>query len=67
MIYTPAANRKEENIFVKFLKDQYNIFKSYAFLFRFHPSNNDSLASGSTDGLVNVFDLSQGKVGPFLR
>jgi len=28
---------------------------------KFHPSNNDSLASGSTDGLVNVFDLSQGK------
>ncbi|XP_046905433.1 WD repeat-containing protein 89 [Hypomesus transpacificus] len=27
---------------------------------RFHPSNKDRLASGSTDGLVNVFDLSQG-------
>lgn len=26
----------------------------------FHPRNKDRLASGSTDGLVNVFDLSQG-------
>ncbi|KAM7376420.1 hypothetical protein PAMP_006155 [Pampus punctatissimus] len=27
---------------------------------RFHPRDKDRLASGSTDGLVNVFDLSQG-------
>ncbi|XP_020355435.1 WD repeat-containing protein 89 [Oncorhynchus kisutch] len=27
---------------------------------RFHPRNADHLASGSTDGLVNVFDLSLG-------
>lgn len=27
---------------------------------RFHPQDKDRLASGSTDGLVNVFDLSQG-------
>ncbi|XP_030575034.1 WD repeat-containing protein 89 [Archocentrus centrarchus] len=27
---------------------------------RFHPRHKDRLASGSTDGLVNVFDLSQG-------
>ncbi|KAM3870909.1 LOW QUALITY PROTEIN: WD repeat-containing protein 89 [Diretmus argenteus] len=27
---------------------------------RFHPRNKDRLASGSTDGLVNVFDLSRG-------
>ncbi|XP_037550691.1 WD repeat-containing protein 89 [Nematolebias whitei] len=27
---------------------------------RFHPQDRDRLASGSTDGLVNVFDLSQG-------
>ncbi|XP_031729095.1 WD repeat-containing protein 89 [Anarrhichthys ocellatus] len=27
---------------------------------RFHPRENDRLASGSTDGLVNVFDLSRG-------
>ncbi|KAL0969033.1 hypothetical protein UPYG_G00221800 [Umbra pygmaea] len=27
---------------------------------RFHPQNADCLASGSTDGLVNVFDLSLG-------
>lgn len=26
----------------------------------FHPQDKDRLASGSTDGLVNVFDLSQG-------
>ena len=34
---------------------------------RFHPTNNDSMASGSTDGLVNVFDLSQGKVNKIRR
>ncbi|XP_036431030.1 WD repeat-containing protein 89 [Colossoma macropomum] len=28
---------------------------------RFHPSRADRLASGATDGLVNVFDLSLGK------
>ncbi|XP_023126405.1 WD repeat-containing protein 89 [Amphiprion ocellaris] len=27
---------------------------------RFHPQDKDRLASGSTDGLVNVFDLSRG-------
>ncbi|XP_003978680.2 WD repeat-containing protein 89 [Takifugu rubripes] len=27
---------------------------------RFHPRDKDRLASGSTDGLVNVFDLSRG-------
>lgn len=27
---------------------------------RFHPLDKDRLATGSTDGLVNVFDLSQG-------
>ncbi|XP_068607801.1 WD repeat-containing protein 89 [Brachionichthys hirsutus] len=27
---------------------------------RFHPRDGDRLASGSTDGLVNVFDLSRG-------
>uniref|UniRef100_A0A3Q2ZG83 WD repeat-containing protein 89 n=1 Tax=Kryptolebias marmoratus TaxID=37003 RepID=A0A3Q2ZG83_KRYMA len=27
---------------------------------RFHPRDRDRLASGSTDGLVNVFDLSRG-------
>uniref|UniRef100_A0A8C6S5H4 WD repeat-containing protein 89 n=1 Tax=Neogobius melanostomus TaxID=47308 RepID=A0A8C6S5H4_9GOBI len=27
---------------------------------RFHPTDKDRLASGSTDGLVNVFDLSEG-------
>ncbi|KAM9777789.1 WD repeat-containing protein 89 [Neosynchiropus ocellatus] len=27
---------------------------------RFHPKDKDRMASGSTDGLVNVFDLSQG-------
>ncbi|XP_037342066.2 WD repeat-containing protein 89 [Pungitius pungitius] len=27
---------------------------------RFHPRDNDRLASGSMDGLVNVFDLSRG-------
>lgn len=27
---------------------------------RFHPRDKDRLATGSTDGLVNVFDLSQG-------
>lgn len=26
---------------------------------RFHPTNPDRLASGSTDGLINVFDLTQ--------
>ncbi|XP_023321139.1 WD repeat-containing protein 89 isoform X2 [Eurytemora carolleeae] len=28
---------------------------------KFHPEKNDSMASGSTDGLVNVFDLNEGK------
>lgn len=28
---------------------------------RFHPRDKDRLASGSTDGLVNVFDLSRGE------
>lgn len=27
---------------------------------RFHPTNKDRLVSGSTDGLVNVFDVSRG-------
>lgn len=26
---------------------------------KFHPSNPDRLASGSTDGLINVYDISQ--------
>jgi len=28
---------------------------------KFHPTKSDSLASGSTDGLVNIFDLSEPK------
>nr|CAD7438258.1 unnamed protein product [Timema bartmani] len=27
---------------------------------RFHPSKCDTIATGSTDGLINIFDLSQG-------
>jgi hypothetical protein len=31
-------------------------------LFRFHPTKSNCLSSGSTDGLVNVYDLNEGKV-----
>jgi hypothetical protein len=30
--------------------------------FRFHPTKSNCLSSGSTDGLVNVYDLNEGKV-----
>ena len=36
------------------------------FQVRFHPSTEHSMVSGSTDGLINVFDISQTAEGEAL-